>query len=325
MGQQSHNPIPGVARARPIARRWQQSIALAVVALPIIGVVAAVALWWRVGIGALELGALAGMFFVCMLGVTVGFHRHFAHNSFKTSRAGRALLIVLGSMAAQGPVLFWVVTHRRHHAFSDQEGDPHSPNLHGGDWTGLLVGLWHSHIGWMFSDELTDWVHFGRDLLQDRMIFRLHRLYALWVMLGLVLPAAVCGLIGGTWLAALQGLLWGGLVRMFMVNQASWCVGSVCHVFGTRPFQTRDRSANNYLVALLTFGEGLQNNHHAFPSSHAHAVWWWEPDLSAWVIRMLEFCGLVWDVKRPTARAVSELRAVPSVASELELNRGANG
>jgi len=310
------SPAPGVMTlsARK-ARRVQRMVAGAVVLLPLIGVAAAVELWRRHGIGWMEIAALGVMYLICMLGVTVGLHRHFAHLSFKTSPFMRAVLAVCGSMAAQGPVLFWVVTHRRHHAFSDKPGDPHSPNQHGGGLHGLMSGLWHAHIGWMFSSESTDWVHFGRDWLQDRMVFNLHRWYPLWVACGLALPAAVCGAITGTWLGALQGLVWGGLIRVFLVNHASWCVGSVCHVFGSRPFTTRDESANNWIVAVLAFGEGLQNNHHAFPSSHAHAVHWWEPDLSAWVIRVMAKLGLVWDVKSPSARAVADARRVQAVGA----------
>ena len=294
--------------SRASVRRLQWSIAFGVVVIPFLGVIVAGVLFWRRGMGWVEGGALLVMYVLCMLGITVGFHRHFAHRSFSTSRPMSLLFGVLGSMAAQGPLLFWVATHRRHHAFSDEPGDPHSPNLNGSGLSGLLCGLWHAHIGWMFSDEATDLVDFARDLLRDRDLFTIHRTYLFWVYSGLALPALVCGLLTLTWTGALQGFLWGGLVRVFLVNHASWCVGSVSHVFGTRPFETRDYSANNYWVALLTFGEGLQNNHHAFPSSFSHAVRWWQPDFSAVVIRCLRFAGLVWDVKYPSERAIREAR-----------------
>jgi stearoyl-CoA desaturase (delta-9 desaturase) len=205
----------------------------------------------------------------------------------------------------------WVASHRRHHAYSDQPGDPHSPNLQGSGWRGLLHGLWHAHVGWMFSDELTDWSRFARDVMQDRTLFKIHQSYFLWVGLGLLLPLVLGGLLTGTWMGAATGLLWGGFVRMFLVNNGSWAVGSVCHVFGSRPFNNRDHSANNYLVAIWTFGEGLQNNHHAFPSSASHALTWWEPDVSMGFIRLLQALGLVWDVKTPSSRAIELARSVP--------------
>lgn len=307
-------PDPDVARVRgvvtlsPSARKLQRSIAFAVVCVPLLATAVALALaFWR-GIGAVELGTLGVMYTLCIVGSTVGLHRHFAHRAFRARRPVRVALAALGSMAAQGPLVYWVASHRRHHAYSDQPGDPHSPNLHGGGWRGLVRGLWHAHIGWMFSDEISDWVHFARDILQDRSVFRVHQSYFTWVLLGLAIPAALGAAWTGTWSGAALGFLWGGLVRMCLVNHASWCVGSVCHVFGTRPFDNRDHSANNYWVALFTFGEGLQNNHHAFPSSAAHGLRWWQPDPALWIIRVLELFGLVWDVKIPTRCAVQEAR-----------------
>jgi stearoyl-CoA desaturase (delta-9 desaturase) len=263
------------------------------------------------GTGWLEWGLLALMYFLCSVGTNVGLHRHFAHCSFSARRPVRLGLAVLGAMAAQGPLVTWVATHRRHHAYSDLPGDPHSPNLHGSGWRGVLLGLWHAHVGWMFSDELSDWGRFARDVLQDRTLFKIHQTYFVWVVLGLVIPAALGGLLTGSWMGVWLGLLWGGLVRMFVVNNGAWAVGSVCHVFGTRPFNNRDHSANNYPVALLTFGEGLQNNHHAFPSSAAHAVAWWQPDLALYVIRLLQGLGLVWNVKLPSRKAIAEARHKP--------------
>src|SRR5262249_40156436 len=160
----------------------------------------------------------------------VGLHRHFTHRSFRTHPAVRLVLGVLGSMTAQGPLLYWVASHRRHHACSDRPGDPHSPNLHASGSRGLLLWLWHSHVRWMCWQEQSDWVHFARDILDDRLAFRLHRYYFAWVFLGLAIPSVIGGVWTGTWSGVGLGLLWGGLVRMCLVNQASWCVGSVCHV-----------------------------------------------------------------------------------------------
>jgi stearoyl-CoA desaturase (delta-9 desaturase) len=304
-------PPRGVLVARPAAVRMQRRIAAVVVVLPFLGTLFAIYQVFAWGVGPLELGILALMYTLCTLGANVGLHRHFAHRSFSAYRPVRVGLAILGAMASQGPLVTWVAAHRRHHAYSDRPGDPHSPNLHGRGWRGMLAGLWHAHYGWMFAAETTDWGRFARDVLQDRTLFKIHQTYFLWVFLGLALPAALGGVLAGTWLGAADGLLWGGLVRMFLVNNGSWAVGSVCHVFGTRPFNNRDHSANNYWVAVLTFGEGLQNNHHAFPSSAAHAVAWWQPDASMWFIRLLQGLGLAWDVKLPSRSAIAAARAKP--------------
>ncbi len=290
------------------AKRMQQFVAMMVVAPPLLGTILAIVLAIRYGIGAVEIVTLGLMYVVCMLGITIGFHRYFAHKSFETSRPFALFLASVGSMAAQGPLLFWVSTHRSHHAYSDRIGDPHSPNLHGSGVAGMFQGWWHAHIGWMFSGSIADWSHFTRDLMRDRGLFRINQRYFYWVLLGLVIPTLIGGLIAQNWYGAFLGFLWGGLVRICLVNQASWCVGSVCHMFGSRPFATDDHSANNHLIAVLAFGEGLQNNHHAFPSSYAHRVHWWEPDLSATVLLVLRAVGLVWDLKFPSQRVVQESR-----------------
>jgi stearoyl-CoA desaturase (delta-9 desaturase) len=279
-----------------------------VVIIPSLGFIAAMAQLWLYGIDRVELGLLVGLYVLSTLGITVGFHRYFAHRAFQTHTAMRVMLAILGSMAAQGPLLFWVATHRRHHAYSDRSGDPHSPQLHGQGVLGLLRGLWHAHIGWFFSGELTSWAHYTPDLLRDRVLFRINQQYFIWVFAGLALPAALGGLLLQTWMGVCSGFLWGGLVRMFIVNQVFWAVGSICHRFGSRPFDTRDWSANNFWIALISFGEGLQNNHHAFPSSATHALEWWQPDVSAWVIRALAALGMIWEVKVPPVRAIMEAK-----------------
>jgi len=300
--------IRGVVKASREARRYQQTVAFLVVVVPFVAV--ALAAWapWGRPASALDLALLVVMYVLTIAGVTIGFHRHFAHRAFDAPRGTRWLLGILGSMAGQGPLLFWVATHRRHHIFSDQAGDPHSPNLVKPGPFRVLRGLWHSHIGWMFGDDITSWAHYSADHLRDPLTFRLNQTYFVWVALGLVAPAAVGGIATGTWAGAATGLLWGGLVRMFLANHISWCVGSVCHVFGARRFDNRDRSANNYLVALFSFGEGLQNNHHAFPNSANHRVYWWEPDLSATLIQCMKWLGMVRDVKVPSREAVESAR-----------------
>jgi stearoyl-CoA desaturase (delta-9 desaturase) len=291
--------------ARSAARRRERRIAFVVVLLPVAGLVAALALLWGRGIGPAELGLLVGMYTLTMLGVGVGLHRYFAHGSFRTSRALRALLAILGSMAAQGPPFYWVAVHRRHHSHSDRPGDPHSPNLgHGEGVLGLLRGLWHAHIGWMFSHDNADWPRYTADLVRDPDLLVINRLYFAWVLLGLAIPAALGGMLAGSWAGAFHGFLWGGLVRVFFVHHASWSLGSISHVFGSSPFPTRDGSTNNAWTALPTFGESWHNNHHAFPSSAFHGLAWWQVDVNGLVIRALAALGLVWDVKAPSPYAI---------------------
>jgi stearoyl-CoA desaturase (delta-9 desaturase) len=167
----------------------------------------------------------------------------------------------------------------------------------------------------MLSEQITSWAHYARDLMRERRIFWLNQTYPIWTIAGLVAPAVINGLVDGSWLGALNGFLWGGMVRMFAMNQASWCVGSLCHLYGSRPFRTHDNSANNWPVALFTFGEGLQNNHHAFPSSAHHAVKWYEPDVSAWTIRALQKTGLIWNVLLPSPAVIEGARRTTTAPS----------
>lgn len=164
---------------------------------------------------------------------------------------------------------------------------------------------------WMLAPDVSGWTFFAPDVLRDRRLFFYHRTYTWWIVLGLVLPAAIGGAIAGSWHGAWNGLLFGGFARIFLANQAAWCVGSVCHMFGGRPFKTDDNSANNWTVAVLTFGEGLQNNHHAFPASYRHSVKWYEPDLSAWVLWTLGKAGVVWDLRQPGPAAIRKLAKQP--------------
>jgi stearoyl-CoA desaturase (delta-9 desaturase) len=293
--------------AVPDTMRLQRALAFVVMVLPIVGTGVALYVGLRNGIGKVEIGSFALMYLLTMGGMTIGLHRYFAHKCFQTGPRMRLLLAVLGSMASQGPLLSWVTIHRKHHAFSDRPGDPHSPHVHDNKLMGMLNGLWHAHIGWMFTENAADW-SFSRDLMGDRALFWVHRTYLYWVGLSFVLPALLGGLLTRTWSGAALGFLWGGLVRCFVVNQASWCVGSVCHYFGSKRFETHDHSANNYMVALFTFGEGLQNNHHAFPSAARHGMMWWEPDLSGILIHLLSSLGLVWDTYHPSDEAMAKMR-----------------
>lgn len=302
---------PAIAtRPAPAALRMLKLVAGATVIGPFLGSLLALALALQYGVSATALWLFAVMVVLTSFGISIGFHRLFAHRAFQTSRPMRVLLLILGSMAMQGSLLYWVPTHRRHHQFSDTEFDPHSPHFRGEHQLGYWGGLWHGHIGWMFASEVSNVVRFYPDLFRDQEIFRLQRHYLLWALLGLAIPAAIgFAATGGSLYGALEGLLWGGAVRLLFVHHAYWAVGSISHLHGSRPFETRDRSANNHLVALFSFGEGLQNNHHAFPTSARHALRWWEPDAAGWAIGLGERLGLFWDVKHPSQAQMDNKRA----------------
>jgi stearoyl-CoA desaturase (delta-9 desaturase) len=233
------------------------------------------------------------------MGITVGFHRLLAHRSFETSPAGRAAFGILGTMAMQGPVIRWVTNHRKHHAYPDEEGDPHSPHLTGHSGVrGAVAGLWHAHVGWIFEDDRAPRERYARDLLNDPAISFVDRTAAVWVIAGLVLPFALGLGITGTLGGALIVLLWGGPVRIFFVHHFTFAINSLCHFLGSRRFQTDDESRNLPLLAPFSFGECWHNNHHAFPTSAFHGHRKFEIDPGGWLIRGLERLGLVWNVQR---------------------------
>jgi stearoyl-CoA desaturase (Delta-9 desaturase) len=242
--------------------------------------------------------------YVCTgLGVTVGFHRLFTHRSFKTSKPMRGVFAVLGSAAIEGPVISWVADHRKHHTFSDQEGDPHSPHVgHGGGFRGALKGLFHAHVGWLFiHTQRGARKRYARDLLADPVVSFVDRHFLAWALGGLVVAFALGWAIGGSFYAGLTGLLWGGAVRILVVHHVTYSINSLCHFFGRRRFDTGDESRNLFWLAPFSFGESWHNNHHAFPTSAMHGMRAWEIDPSALVIRALEKLGLVWDVVRVDA------------------------
>ena len=298
-----------IVQLNPNSARAKRVVAGVTVGVPAIGFAVAVYLMCTGQATALDYMLFAVFYAIQMFGVSIGFHRYLAHKAFKTSRWFEGVLMITGSMALEGPILFWVSTHRRHHRFSDEEGDPHSPNLNGAGLGGKLKGLWHAHIPWMFSDQESRSMVFAPDVVRDRQLYYYNRAYPVWALASLLLPAVLGFAIGGTLTAAFSGFIFGGLARVFVANQAAWCVGSVSHMIGSRPFVTKDDSANNWPVAILTFGEGLQNNHHAFPGAYRHAMRWWEPDLSGWVLFVLAKAGVVWDLKMPDREKIdSRLR-----------------
>lgn len=236
----------------------QRRMALLTVIVPFLGSLLAIVLLWTTGkITLLEIGLLLGLYTLTLLGITVGFHRHFAHRAFQATPPIRILLGALGSMAAQGPVIYWVSTHRRHHRHSDHEGDPHSPHLHEEEgFFGALQGLWYAHIGWLFRAEITNSAYFAKELFRDPVVMQVNKRYFIWILLGFVIPGVVGGLGHLSWIGVLQGLLWGGLVRVFLVHHATWSINSITHLYGRRPFTTRDHSTNNVWLAIPTLGEG---------------------------------------------------------------------
>lgn len=275
---------------------------------PLLGVVAAAALLATRGITTVELGLFLGMYVLGYLGMSVGLHRYFAHRAFKTSRPVCAALAILGSFCLMGPPIFWAAVHRRHHAFTDRDGDPHSPVPRDRSFAAVVRGLWHGHCGWFFSGELARRRKYASDLLDDPLVAALDRRYWTWVVVGLLIPAALGGLLTGTWSGALGGFVWGGLVRVFCVNHATYLINSVCHAFGRRDFSEKGQSRNSWWLALPTLGESWHNNHHAFPRSATNHLLWWQVDLSYLVIRALERLGLVWDVWTPTAEQIRSKR-----------------
>jgi stearoyl-CoA desaturase (delta-9 desaturase) len=289
---------------------WERWGNIAGVLVPVAGFVAAIALLWDHAVGIRDLAIMVALYVLTGFGITVGFHRLFTHRAFETTKGVRATLAILGSMAVEGPVINWVADHRKHHAYTDEQGDPHSPHLSRlPGLLGGLSGLWHAHVGWLFTEEgRADRRRFAPDLLRDGTLRAIDRLFHLWVVLGLAIPFALGWLLGGTLGAALTALLWGGLVRIFLLHHMTFAINSLCHFLGRRRFRTDDESRNVAWLAPLTFGEAWHHNHHAFPTSAFHGLRRWEIDPGGWVIRLLERLGLAWNVRRvPSERQAEKL------------------
>ncbi len=271
------------------------------VSVPPIGLIAAIVLLWNRAVGPLELALMVSLYVVTCLGVTLGYHRMFTHRAFESSRVFRAIIAVLGSMAVEGSVITWVADHRKHHTFTDQEGDPHSPHLAGPGFWGAAKGLWHAHVGWLFETVgSADRERFAADLLKDRALRVIDKLFFVWVLLTFAIPFAFGWLIGGGLGAALTALLWGGLVRVFLLHHVTWSINSVCHFVGRKRFATEDESRNVFWLAPLSMGEAWHHNHHAFPTSAFHGLSRLErlADPTGLLIALLEKLGLVWNVVR---------------------------
>jgi stearoyl-CoA desaturase (Delta-9 desaturase) len=269
--------------------------------LPLAGVLAAIVLLWGVAFDWVHLVIMGVMYLLTGLGITVGFHRYFTHKSFDAPKPVEIALGILGSMAVQGPLLQWAATHRRHHQHSDEHDDPHSPHAHDHEGVlGVIKGAWHAHMGWMIESRRHPIGKYIPDLRSQPTTRMISKLFPLWALLGLVLPGIVAGLITWSWLGVLLGVIWGGLVRTFLVHHVTWSVNSICHIWGSRPYNSHDESRNNPIVGVLALGEGWHNNHHAFPASARHGLAWWQVDISYEVIRLMGLVGLVRNIRVPT-------------------------
>jgi stearoyl-CoA desaturase (delta-9 desaturase) len=268
------------------------------VTLPFAGLVVAVVLLWNTRwVGWTDLAIMAAMYVLTALGVTLGFHRLLTHRSFQTHKPTEYALAALGSVAVQGPVMTWVADHRKHHAHTDKEGDPHSPHGHGGGFKGAVKGLWYAHMGWLFDRAgQADPARYARDLHEDRGMHVIQRTFWVWVLLGIAIPFGLGLAIEGSVTGGVVAALWGGPVRIFLLHHVTWSINSVCHFFGTRRFAVDDHSTNVFWLSVLSMGESWHHNHHAFPRSARHGLRWWEVDPTAYVIKAMKAAKLAWNV-----------------------------
>jgi stearoyl-CoA desaturase (Delta-9 desaturase) len=285
----------------------EQVLVWVFVVLPLLAVLAAVPLAWGWGLSSTDVGLSVFFYFFTGLGVTVGFHRHFTHRAFKATRGLRIGLAAAGSMAFQGPVLEWVADHRRHHTFTDKEGDPHSPWLYGTTAVAVAKGFVHAHVGWLFNRDRTNPARFVPDLLADDDIVRVNAQFMWWSILSLATPAVLGGLISWSWWGALTALFWAGLVRIAVLHHVTWSINSICHMVGNRPFAVRDRSTNFWPLAVFSMGESWHNLHHADPTCARHGVGRGQLDMSARLIAVFEKIGWAYDVRWPTPRRLARL------------------
>jgi len=278
----------------------EKAVNLGAVVIPFIATLTAIVLLWNSWVSAADLIIAAVMYLLTAIGITVGFHRLLTHRSFQTSKPIEYTFAILGSMAVQGPVISWVADHRKHHAHTDEEGDPHSPHVSpDGGVQGVFAGLWHAHTGWLMSTQgRADWKKYAPDLYEDKGMRFINRHFGFLVYMSLAIPALAGFLVTGTLVGAATGLLWGGFVRIFFVHHITWSVNSVCHFLGSRRFDTDDRSTNVFWLALPSLGESWHHNHHAFPRSAVHGLKRTELDPSALIISTMEKLGVAHNVVR---------------------------
>ena len=286
-----------------------EQVALALfIGIPFLALLAAIPVAWGWGLGWRDIVIAVVMYAIAGHGVTVGFHRHFTHGSFKAKRGLRIALAVAGSLAIEGPVIRWVADHRRHHAFSDREGDPHSPWRYGETIPALAKGLWWAHTGWLFDVEQTPRTKYAPDLLADEDIRKVDRAFPALVVVSLLLPPLIGGLWSMSWQGALTAFFWGSLVRVALLHHVTWSINSICHTIGERPFKSRDKSGNVWWLALLSMGESWHNLHHADPTCARHGVEKGQIDSSARIIWLLEKLGWAYDIRWPVAKRLDARR-----------------
>ncbi len=303
---------PATAEPELVTATWggdvqsrKEQVALAVfIVVPFLAVAAAVPVAWGGWLGWTDLAIMAGMYWLTGHGITVGFHRLFTHKSYKPNRAVKVFWAIAGSMAIQGPVIRWVADHRKHHKFSDRDGDPHSPWRYGTDLKALTKGFWYAHMMWLFNPEQTPQRKYAPDLMKDRDIVRISKQFPLWVVVSLLLPAALGFLLTMSWQGALTAFFWGSLVRISLLHHVTWSVNSICHTIGERPFLSRDKSANVWWLAIPSMGESWHNLHHADPTAARHGVLKGQIDTSARVIWFMEKVGWVKDVRWPAKERI---------------------
>lgn len=284
-----------------------KAIMLTAVILPFLGFITAIAITWATGfMGWGYLAMLVIMWGLTGMGITVGFHRLLTHSSFETYRPIRAFFMICGALSIEGSPLIWCAVHRKHHQRSDQPGDPHSPHLHGNSFIQRVKGFWYAHSGWLFTGNWAypDLQKYVPDLLKDKLLVAVDKMYYLWVLASLAIPTILAGVVTMSWKGALLGFIWGGLARVFLCHHITWSVNSVCHVFGRRPYETGDLSTNNALFGVLAWGEGWHNNHHAFPTSARHGLKWYQFDMSWMLIKVMKKLRLAWNVQLPSKQLV---------------------
>jgi stearoyl-CoA desaturase (delta-9 desaturase) len=304
----SPDNIPGrVAETQaltPAALRYERTLFFLANALPVLGTIVAFARLPKHPFTVTDGVLVVGLYLVNLCGIEVGFHRLFSHHAFEAKPWVRVVLAAAGALAVQGPVMYWVAHHRRHHQRSDRPGDPHSPRLHGPGFFGALRGFWHAHVGWLFSSERASAGYYARDIMEDTTIRFVDGYYNIWMILTLAIPTAIGFAASRTVDGAVDGLLWGGFFRVLMSQTEAYSVNSIGHSIGSRPFESRDSSRNSLFFMLVSAGGSLHNAHHAFPSSARTSLRWFELDPAWWVIRCLELCGQVTDVRVPSPMAL---------------------
>jgi stearoyl-CoA desaturase (delta-9 desaturase) len=304
--------VRGIVPLTASQLRVQRRITLLVTLLPLAATVFAITRLWGTGIGGLDLALFLSFYSLTGLGITVGYHRLFTHRSFRALKPVRIALAILGGMAVEGSVVQWSATHRRHHAYADQYGDPHSPHLaQAAGLKGVLLGLWHAHSGWLFGDEMTNEQEYVPDLLADRSIVRIGRAFPWLTVASFTLPPIIAFALTQSIVAALTGFLWGSLVRIFLLHHVTWSINSICHFYGKEAYRAKDESKNVWALSPISFGESWHNNHHAFQWSAKLGLRPWQIDFGWYAIRLLNVLRLVRDVKVPTPEQLSK-RKLPA-------------